>query len=503
MVKGTNTVVSAYLLSLAIFFSNVRLSCSSYYQQEELLRMKSNGTSADGNGGYSTGWNARRSLNLLKMSLNRPRALPSVEHDSDEEMEIDEEDIERLCIEVGLQSSACDGNINNVEKLPSQMDSQPRACQELKDSNATCDGGDTEIRSHELKMNDISASACGSDEADLNMEECQLEETALEELDKHVSTGGHEQTAINAQLRSNSDKENFQCEAGNGEKCDDINTKIHYSGDAKPADQPGEDKTSMCTDSNSADEATVDITSTCKDSNFIFGDSDSPNGAVAELSHSSPIASPESIVPSCLSIVPCEVQSVVQSPTSSVSPRVNNHNSRKSLRISSMSSASKNDLSENMNSGSDILRLSFSPSLRGSANALSTRTSKNALASTEHLAASLHRGLQIMDGHQQSSVLRRSSLRFSFKPIELKPCLSVDKVDVGVQTYFEEAEVLEDSSAFICSYCKTRTQLECKDADDRTELQIIPVDVPQSADKSKKQVPKVSLKGIYAIFCTT
>lgn len=50
--------------------------------------MKSNGSQNDPGAGYSTGWNARRSLNLLKYSLNRhPKLMP----DDDEEMEIVEE----------------------------------------------------------------------------------------------------------------------------------------------------------------------------------------------------------------------------------------------------------------------------------------------------------------------------------------------------------------------------------------------------------------------------
>ncbi|KAL7596877.1 kinesin-like protein KIN-12B isoform X1 [Lactuca sativa] len=56
--------------------------------KDELIRMKENNNSPDPN----TGWNARRSLNLLKYSLNRPMMmLPHMEDDEDEEMEIVEE----------------------------------------------------------------------------------------------------------------------------------------------------------------------------------------------------------------------------------------------------------------------------------------------------------------------------------------------------------------------------------------------------------------------------
>nr|XP_009416596.1 PREDICTED: kinesin-like protein KIN-12B [Musa acuminata subsp. malaccensis] len=74
--------------------------------KDELLRMKSNGSS-DNNGGYSTGWNARRSLHILKMSLTRPTPLPIVNDDSDEEMEIDENDVEMPCVHAASQVSPC------------------------------------------------------------------------------------------------------------------------------------------------------------------------------------------------------------------------------------------------------------------------------------------------------------------------------------------------------------------------------------------------------------
>ncbi|XP_078433175.1 kinesin-like protein KIN-12B [Wolffia australiana] len=61
--------------------------------KEELLRMKSGGSN-EINGNFSTGWNARKSLHLLKMSLCRPAKLPVIDDDNDEEMEIDERDVE-------------------------------------------------------------------------------------------------------------------------------------------------------------------------------------------------------------------------------------------------------------------------------------------------------------------------------------------------------------------------------------------------------------------------
>ncbi|KAI5076831.1 hypothetical protein GOP47_0008896 [Adiantum capillus-veneris] len=64
--------------------------------KDELMRMKSNETIAGGAGSYSTTWNARRSYNLLRMSLSRPLTLPHTDTDTDEEMEIDEDGVESV-----------------------------------------------------------------------------------------------------------------------------------------------------------------------------------------------------------------------------------------------------------------------------------------------------------------------------------------------------------------------------------------------------------------------
>ena len=49
--------------------------------------MKENGNQTDPGAGYSTGWNARRSLNLLKFNLNHPTHMqPHMNEDNDEEI---------------------------------------------------------------------------------------------------------------------------------------------------------------------------------------------------------------------------------------------------------------------------------------------------------------------------------------------------------------------------------------------------------------------------------
>lgn len=59
--------------------------------------MKSNGGLEGNSGNTATGWNPRRSLHLLKMSLSRPTTFQAIKEDSDEEMEIDENDVEKPC----------------------------------------------------------------------------------------------------------------------------------------------------------------------------------------------------------------------------------------------------------------------------------------------------------------------------------------------------------------------------------------------------------------------
>ncbi|CAN6275532.1 unnamed protein product [Urochloa humidicola] len=63
--------------------------------KDELHRVKSTGGLEGNNGSSATGWNPRRSLHLLKMSLGRPTTFQPIKEDSDEEMEIDENDVEK------------------------------------------------------------------------------------------------------------------------------------------------------------------------------------------------------------------------------------------------------------------------------------------------------------------------------------------------------------------------------------------------------------------------
>ncbi|KAJ6338839.1 hypothetical protein OIU76_008325 [Salix suchowensis] len=188
-----------------------------------------------------------------------------------------------------------------------------------------------------------------------------------------------------------------------------------------------------------------------------------------------------SVSPSSLSIVPSEVSLVLKSPTPSVSPRISS--SRKSLRTSSILTASQKDSKDESKPGPENMRISFAKS--NSSAARTAQTSKSCLAPTEHLAASLHRGMEIIDSHHKSSVFRRLSFRFPSKPAGSNPILPVD---VGVQT-FPQHDVISER-VFLCTNCKAKTQLEVKDVDDSSNLQLVPIDCSESIEKPKTQVPK-------------
>ncbi|KAI3968084.1 hypothetical protein MKX01_015604 [Papaver californicum] len=366
--------------------------------KDELLRMKANANPAAAglNGGYSTSWNARRSLSILKMSLNQPMTLPHIDDDSDEEMEIDEEAVEMLCNEV-------ENNINEREVAS-------------ENSKAKALSSDDPISARVSKQ--------GLEVADVNMEVCPLEGLAVEN-----------DMVIYDQVKDVKDPMEEQLQEG-GPTCETL------------------------VENHSAD---------------------------ASVSKTSAFCSPSPALPSNLSIVSCEATPVLHSPPLSVSPRVN-ESSRKSLKTLSMLSASQKDLAEEKN-----LELEDLPRKSAKCKSSSVQTSTNGFTQTEHLAASLHRGLQIIDSHRQSTAFGRSSFRFSYKSAELKPILlTVDKVDVGVQTVSLESEVpVEDASDFLCSNCKNRTPLlELKEETENSNMQLVPIEVSQSGEKTKKLVPK-------------
>ncbi|KAK4373858.1 hypothetical protein RND71_004535 [Anisodus tanguticus] len=187
-----------------------------------------------------------------------------------------------------------------------------------------------------------------------------------------------------------------------------------------------------------------------------------------------------------LNIIQCDVSPILDSPSPSVLPRANS--STKSLGTS-MLSASKKDLGDKL----DTLALPFTkPSNSICLNSLTNQRNKSCFASTEHLAASLQRGLEIISTHRQSTSLRRSSVRFSCKPADISAIIPVAKVDAGIQTVTEDVESFEGGSTFLCSKCKARNSLqELKDADDGSNLQLVPVNGLQLVSETGSQSSEI------------
>ncbi|KAB5521191.1 hypothetical protein DKX38_025510 [Salix brachista] len=148
-----------------------------------------------------------------------------------------------------------------------------------------------------------------------------------------------------------------------------------------------------------------------------------------------------------INMFPCRQSAVFHEPMLSESPKIGN--TRKSMAIPSLFSASQNNTSDSSNFQSDVPP----QSLKQSENIRSSLcSSKMFPGPTESLAASLQRGLQIIDYHQRNSSSNRSSVSFSFEPLALKPCLEVDKVRASLQKLAEHGSF----ASLLCASCKQK-----------------------------------------------
>ncbi|KAL8048654.1 hypothetical protein ABFX02_07G081100 [Erythranthe guttata] len=227
------------------------------------------------------------------------------------------------------------------------------------------------------------------------------------------------------------------------------------------------EETGVCTDVNMEDEAFETV-----------GKDKTELSSEMQLSADVEIT-PDKSIRSDLSVVPIDLPPVLKSPAPSVSPRLNS--SRKSLRTSSTSTASQSFPTQS-NLKDENASIS-KPSNSICMNSLSNR--KSCFASTKHLAASLHRGLEIIESQRANPALRRSSFRFSCLAADLKAVIPVVKVNMGVQT------ISLDEEESLCSKCKTKNfQQEPVTDDDVQNMQLVPVNGSPSHDICTKQVPK-------------
>ncbi|XVF77295.1 hypothetical protein PTKIN_Ptkin14bG0031100 [Pterospermum kingtungense] len=152
-----------------------------------------------------------------------------------------------------------------------------------------------------------------------------------------------------------------------------------------------------------------------------------------------------------ISISSSRRSSILQEPTFSESPKIGN-NPRKSVVFPSTLLASENNVSENSEPEALRQSLKYSEHIRSS-----LRSSKIFSGPTESLAASLQRGLQIIDNHQRSSASNRSSVALSFEHLMLKPCPETDKANASVQTLRDDKPSSDGSSTpLLCSSCQRK-----------------------------------------------
>ncbi|KAG6685873.1 hypothetical protein I3842_12G134000 [Carya illinoinensis] len=336
--------------------------------KEELIRAKSNVCiSAGSQNRYFQEQNVRESLNQLRASLNRSLILNPIDNDSDEEMNVDEDDISEIC--------------QHLDKLHSYEE-------DIREASINRDS------IHFYSMDE----SCETDSMDADSE--------IKSMEK----------PWNGLLQ-------------------------------KANDAPEDNFASACNSLTAADQASrgrISISSCCQ----------SP---------------------------------VLPDPTLSESPKIGNSN-RKSMNLSSHL-GSQNSVSESSKFNLDVLRQSLK---QGEQIRSSMQSSKTRISPTETLAASLQRGLQIIDCHQRNLAVNKSLVSFSFEHLKLKPCPEVDKVNASVQTLPEEKPSSNGLSvSFLCASCQQIiAEKDSNGVQDNLRTRIAAVDEEEHPSQLKDEDPK-------------
>ncbi|XP_060189633.1 kinesin-like protein KIN-12F isoform X1 [Lycium barbarum] len=181
---------------------------------------------------------------------------------------------------------------------------------------------------------------------------------------------------------------------------------------------------------------------------------------------------------SSISISPSRHSADLQGPLLSESPKFRS-NQRKSLIISS---------EDNIQCSSKSSELSSLPQKQGDLIQSSLRSSRIFPGPTESLAASLHRGLEIIDYHQRNSASNKSLVSFSFEHLAVKPSpMSNDKANASIQTSSEGEQTSPFvATSFLCPKCKT------KGTSSSIGTWMVPME-----EASSDQVPKDSEKVLF------
>ncbi|XP_027344064.1 kinesin-like protein KIN-12F [Abrus precatorius] len=158
-----------------------------------------------------------------------------------------------------------------------------------------------------------------------------------------------------------------------------------------------------------------------------------------------------------IAVSSCSQSPVLDGPQLSESPKFSK--TRKSMAISSSYLGSWNNVAES----STFTKNALGKPVKGGENMQSSLQSSKA----ESLAASLQKGLQIIDYHQQTSALNKSSTSFSFERLTLTPCSEIDKAESYDQTIQQKPSSEEVTATFLCASC--RTKISNKDSTEHLE----------------------------------
>lgn len=200
------------------------------------------------------------------------------------------------------------------------------------------------------------------------------------------------------------------------------------------------------------------------------------------------LSSAERTLRTSISISSCHHSPILEDPTLTESPKVRK-SLRRSIAISSSLLASQKNIVESEKFLPDVP----GKSLRQSQHLRSSlQSSKLFPGPAESLAASLHRGLEIIDCHERNSAANRSPTAFSFEHLTLKPSPEVDTTNASAQTPPEESQSLDGPyGLFLCASCqRRRSNLDCDEVQDSLKTWIAAADGGGNPRNLKAGTPK-------------
>ncbi|XP_022843523.1 kinesin-like protein KIN-12F isoform X1 [Olea europaea var. sylvestris] len=187
-----------------------------------------------------------------------------------------------------------------------------------------------------------------------------------------------------------------------------------------------------------------------------------------------------------LSISGSNKLAVLEDPVLSESPKISN-SQRRSMIFSSNHLPKQDDVIES-SKNLEVLQQSHQ---QCDQNNSSLKSSRMFPGTTEPLAASLHRGLQIIDCHKKNSASTRSSVSFSFKHLALNSCPSTNKENASVQTLPEDEQSSgAPSGLFVCMKCKRGGITAAKEVEDGLKTWMVRVDKSEILNGVATQITK-------------